>query len=168
MEYMVLQIPDVPGETELEGFADPKGIELMSYSWNVSNPVQASPSNVGRTTGRPNFGELVVTKKLDSTTPILNDDCASARNLGTITLKLARQDEQAGENLVYMKYELKETLVSSVSVGGGGDIPIETVTFNYAAINWIYVSQKTEAGTGETVARGWDLATNKEAEASAA
>ena len=65
MEYMLLQIPGIAGETKLEGFNDPdaeqgQGMEILSYSWNVSNPVQSSPSNVGRTTGRPNFGELVL------------------------------------------------------------------------------------------------------------
>ena len=179
MEYMILQIPGIDGETKLEGFdgnqADNNdgfgaGIEIMSYSWNVNNPVQASPSNVGRTTGRPNFGELVVTKKLDSTSPILADDCASAKNEGKVVLSLVRQDEQAGENLVYMVYELYNTLISSVSVGGSGDVPIETLSLNYSQINWIYSEQSEDMGDeegssgGATAARGWDLGLNKEAE----
>jgi type VI secretion system secreted protein Hcp len=164
MEYMILQIPDVMGECKLEGFQEPRGIEITSYSWNVSNPIQASPSNVGRTTGRPNFGELVVTKALDSTSPIIADDCASARNLGKVVLSLVRQDEQQGENLTYMKYELFNTLVSAVSVGGSGDIPVETISFNYSGINWIYIGQKTEMAGEANAARGWDLATNKEVE----
>ena len=98
MEYMLLQIPGIAGETKLEGFNDPadeqgQGMEILSYSWNVSNPVQASPSNVGRTTGRPNFGELVLTKRLDSTSPILADDCASAKNEQKVVFSLVRQDE---------------------------------------------------------------------------
>jgi type VI secretion system secreted protein Hcp len=168
MEYMILQIPEIAGETKLEGFGDPQGIEIMSYSWNVSNPLQASPSNVGRSTGRPNFGELVVTKALDSTSPVLADDCASARNLGDVTLSLVRQDEAAGENLVYMKYELKNTLISSLSVGGSGEIPVETLSLNYSAINWIYVGQKAEMAGEANAARGWDLATNKETETAGA
>jgi type VI secretion system secreted protein Hcp len=176
MEYMLLQIPGIAGETKLEGFNDPddeqgQGIEILSYSWNVSNPVQASPSNVGRTTGRPNFGELVLTKRLDSTSPILADDCASAKNEQKVVFSLVRQDESAGENLVYMVYELFNTLISSVSVGGSGEIPIETISLNYSQINWIYVEQKEEMGGeaggeggGATAARGWDLGTNKEAE----
>ena len=168
MEYMILQIPEVSGETTLEGFMEPPGIEIMSYSWNVSNPIQSSPSNVGRTTGRPNFGELVVTKALDSTSPVLADDCASARNLGDVVLSLVRQDEAAGENLTYMKYELKNTLISSVSVGGSGEIPVETLSLNYSAINWIYVGQKTEMASEANAARGWDLATNKETETAGA
>jgi type VI secretion system secreted protein Hcp len=178
MEYMILEITGIDGETKLEGFTKETsdsgnvGIEILSYSWNVSNPVQASPSNVGRTTGRPNFGELVLTKRLDSTTPIICDDCASAKNLGDVVFSLVRQDEAAGENLCYMKYELSNTLISSVSVGGSGEIPIETISLNYSAINWIYVEQKEDMGAeaggeggGATAARGWDLALNKEADA---
>ena len=64
-----------------------------------------------------------------------------------------------------MTYTLTNTLVSSVSVGGSGDIPIETVTLNYSAINWEYHSQKTELSQEETMPKGWDLATNAAADA---
>src|SRR5207237_8194271 len=101
-----------------------QGMEMVDYGWNVANPVQASPSNVGRTTGRPNFGELVLTKRLDSTSPILADDCASAKNEAKVVFSLVGQDEAAGESLVDMGYELLHTLISYVSVGGSGEIKI--------------------------------------------
>ena len=81
---------DVKGECTLKDYED--HIEVMSYSHGVSLPVQPGTSNTGRTTGRPNFGELSITKQLDSTTPALNYYCAQAKNLGTIKLKLVRQD----------------------------------------------------------------------------
>src|SRR5882672_7521766 len=124
MEYMLLQIPGIAGETRLEGFNDPddeqgRGMEILSYSWNVSNPIQSSPSNVGRTTGRPNFGELVITKKLDLTSPLFAFSCAAAEPLQTVKLILVRQDQPSGgeeaTNLTYMVYTLANALVSSVS-----------------------------------------------------
>ena len=67
-----------------------------------------------------------------------------------------------------MTYTLANSLVSSVSVGGSGDIPIETVTLNYSAINWEYKSQLTELNQEDTMPKGWDLAKNAAADAAAA
>jgi type VI secretion system secreted protein Hcp len=169
MEYMILDVPATgyvgQGESTLKGFD--KKIEVLSYSWNVSNPIQSSPSNVGRTTGRPNFGELVITKKLDLCSPLFAYSCAAAEPLGTVKLILVRQDLPAGgaeggtgANLTYMVYTLANALVSSVSVGGGGDIPIESITLNYSAIECKYVGQKVEMSQELNMPKGWDLATN--------
>jgi type VI secretion system secreted protein Hcp len=159
MEYMFYEIPDVKGESTVVGHVD--HIEVMSYSWGVSNPIQVSPSNVGRTMGRPNFGELVLTKKLDSTSPALNYMCASAKNLGETKLHLVRQDAEAEENLTYMIYEMTDTMVSSVSIGGsGGDIPMETITISYTKINWLYNPQKADVGEVGVIPKGWNLMTN--------
>jgi type VI secretion system secreted protein Hcp len=172
MEYMILDVQDMEtykGETNVQGYTEK--IEILSYSWNVSNPIQSSPSNTGRTTGRPNFGELVLTKKLDLTSPRFAFSCAAAENIGTVKLYLLRQDDAAGEgenrNLCYMTYVLANTLVSSVSVGGSGEIPVETVTLNYSAINWEYHAQKTEMTDEANLPKGWDLATNAPADAAA-
>lgn len=172
MEYMLLDVSEMEtykGESNIKGHEDK--IEILSYSWTVSNPIQASPSNTGRTTGRPNFGELVITKKLDLTSPLFAFSCAAAENIGTVKLLLLRQDAAASgddqRNLLYMTYILANTLVSSVTVGGSGDIPIETVTFNYSAINWEYHSQKTEISEEANIPKGWDLAMNAPADAAA-
>src|SRR4051812_4154208 len=122
MEYIILDIADMAvykGECNVLGFEDK--IELLSYSWNVSNPIQASPSNTGRSTGRPNFGELVITKKLDLTSPRFAFSCAAAENVGVVKLYLLRQDDAASgdtRNLTYMTYIFANALISSVSVGG--------------------------------------------------
>jgi len=173
MEYMILDVTEkafYKGESNVSGYKDK--IEILSYSWNVSNPIQSSPSNTGRTTGRPNFGELVITKKLDLTSPLFAFSCSCAENIGTVKLFLVRQDESASEaggdkprNLNYMTYVLKNALVSSVSVGGSGEIPIETVTLNYSAINWEYHAQKTETANEANLPKGWDLALNAPADA---
>lgn len=172
MEYMLLEVSEnetYKGESRIDGYTEM--IEILSYSWNVSNPIQSSPSNTGRTTGRPNFGELVLTKKLDMTSPLFAFSCAAAENIGTVNLYLVRQDAQAGSdeqrNLMYMKYTLANSLVSSVSVGGSGDIPIETVTLNYSAINWEYHKQKEEIAQEAVMPKGWDLGTNAPADAAA-
>ena len=165
MEFMVLSIltsdkasVDVKGESTLDGFKD--HIEIMSFTHGVSNPVQAGTSNTGRTTGRPNLGELAITKQLDATSPALNFYCCQAKDIGTVVLKLVRQDEATKQNLKYMEYKLEKTIVSSVSVGGSGDIPFEQVTFNYAKLTWTYNPQAKEVGSKGNIPKWWDQETN--------
>ena len=164
MDYMVLSIltadnatVDVKGECTLKDYED--HIEVMSYSHGVSLPVQPGTSNTGRTTGRPNFGELSITKQLDLTSPALNFYCAQAKDLGTVVLKLIRQDA-TNTQVKYMTYELTSTLISSISVGGSGDIPVETVTFNYNKITWTYTQQSKDTGKGGALPHHWEQSTN--------
>jgi len=40
---------------------------------------------------------------------------------------------------VLLRYILKNVLISSASVsGGGGDMPVETLTLSYNSISWDY------------------------------
>lgn len=160
MEYMLLKIDKVDGESTLKGFE--KFIEVTSYSHEVSNPVQIGASNTGRTTGRPRLGELVITKLMDAASPDLNFYCCQAKDLGSVTLTLVRQDAEAKENLKYMEYKMEKTLLSSVSIGGigGDDVPTETVTFNYTKLTWTYIPQKKEVGSAGNIPKWWDQETN--------
>jgi type VI secretion system secreted protein Hcp len=152
----------IDGESTLKGFE--KFIEVMSYSHGVSNPIQSTTSNTGRTTGRPNFQELSVSKNLDATTPLLNYYCALAKNLGTTRLHLVRQDATAdgkdANAIDYMVYEMTDTMISSVSVGGGGGIPTETFSLNFSKLTWTYKRQKPDTGVPGQVVQFWDQATN--------
>lgn len=166
MDYMFLKIQDavkIDGESTLTGFE--KCIEIMSYSHGVSNPIQFTTSNTGRTTGRPSFQEMSVSKTLDATTPLLNYNCALAKNLGKTSIHLVRQDatsDGANKNAIdYMVYELTDTMISSVSVGGGGGgIPMETLSLNFSKITWTYEAQKPDTGKEGQVVQFWDQANN--------
>ena len=113
MDYMLLEIKDeaeILGESTLTGFED--CIEVMSYSHGVAQQVLGTTSHTGRTTGRPNFQDMTVSKVLDATTPLLNYNCAKATNLGAVKLHLVRQDAE-GEGdyanaFAYMVYEMDQ------------------------------------------------------------
>jgi type VI secretion system secreted protein Hcp len=56
-----------------------------------------------------------------------------------------------------MRYTLKNVIISSISIGGGGgDRPVETLTLNYTKINWTYAPQQGEGAEGR-----WNLSTNR-------
>src|SRR3954451_3416875 len=61
-----LELPGVPGESTVPGFE--KQIELNSFQLGLRNPVQMGTEKVQ---GKPSFSEIVVSKKLDKSSPTL-------------------------------------------------------------------------------------------------
>ena len=47
--------------------------------------------------------------------------------------------------------------------GGGGDKPVETLSLNFAKIEWNYIAQKESGGGAGNVPGTWDIALNKAA-----
>ena len=105
------QGPDQRRDVTLTGFDNM--IEVMSYSHGVAQQVLGTTSHTGRTTGRPNFQDMTISKTLDATTPLLNYNCAKASNLGTVKLHLVRQDASVegdyANAFAYMVYEMDAT-----------------------------------------------------------
>jgi type VI secretion system secreted protein Hcp len=158
MDVLILDLGDaIKGECQLTDFKDK--IELLSYSHGVAQQITGDQSNTKRTSGKPNHQDFTVTKYLDMASCPLIDYCNQAKNIPTATITVGQND--AGKVTKLMVYTLTNALVSSVSVGGGGGgKPQETVTFNYTAICWAYVVQKSDVSEAGNVPAKWSLATN--------
>ena len=154
-----LQINGIPGESTDEKHKD--WIEILSYSHGVSQSGAGSRSTGGAaTSGRCNHQDFSVVKALDKASPALNLFCSKGDHIDKITLELCRA---TGDKQPYMIYKLVDSVISSVSVGGGGGgIPTESVTFNYGAIYWTYMEtdHKTGKKKGE-IKKFWNLVHNK-------
>jgi type VI secretion system secreted protein Hcp len=102
---------------------------------------------------------MTVTKYLDSASPVLNQACCEGKTFPQVDIVIGRNAD--GKVAELMKYTMKNVLISSVAVGGGGgDKPVETVTLNYNAIEWRFTSRKDSIGQNAVVNASWDLTTN--------
>ncbi|MGE3171978.1 MAG: Hcp family type VI secretion system effector [Planctomycetota bacterium] len=154
-----LKIEGIKGESTDSNHKDE--IELLAYSHGVSQPASAVASTAGGgTAGRCNHTDLSVQKMMDTATPVLNQYCCTGKHIPTITLTLRRAD--GDKSIPYMVYKLTDVIISSVSVGGSSDsVPAETVTFNYAKIEWEYTKQARAGGAAGGKTNGsWNLAKN--------
>ena len=160
MDTILLDIPDIKGQSSLKGFAEK--IEILSFSHGVAMQVTGDPSNSERTSGRPNHQDLTLSKYVDVASCPIIAACNAATNLKTVTLTVGRNDTD-GTLLPYLVMTMDNAIVSSVSTSGGGDRPMETVTLNYSKIKWDFTEQKPDVGKKGNNGAVWDLATNQPA-----
>jgi type VI secretion system secreted protein Hcp len=154
MDVIIMDISGIPGESKLAGFE--KKIELLAFAHGMALQINRDRD---RTHDDPQHQEFSVTKRLDSTSPLLNLACCTGKDLGTVKITLARK-EQAGLTVV-MVYELSHVMISTVSVGGSTsevETPIESLALNYKQIRWVFTPA---SGAGNAVQSGWDLENNK-------
>ena len=161
---MYMKIDGIDGESTDKDHT--KWFEITSFSFQASQPAASTRSTSGAATvERVYLSDFTVTKLMDSGTPDITLACCTGRALKTITISCWRADsgEAAPKPVEYIKYELSDAIVTSYSVSGGvGDIPAESISFNYAKITWNYLPQKeTGAGKEGNKASGWDLFKNE-------
>ena len=157
MDIVLMKVSDVPGQTQLDGYKD--HMELYSFSHGVSQTATANVSNTERITGRPNHQDFAVTKDVDKATPSLLQGCNEAKVYPEVLITVARND--AGKMIKLFTYKMEDCVISSISVGGGGGKPTESITFNCARIEWTYFAQKEEGGAGGNAVAKWDVSLNK-------
>jgi type VI secretion system secreted protein Hcp len=159
MDQIILDCGDaIKGESTLDSYKDK--IELLSYSHGIAMQITGDQSNQKRTSGRPNHQDFTCTKYVDLASCVLINNCNSANVIPTVKIIIG-QNEQGKVN-PYLTYELTNAIVASVSIGhGGGDKPVETITFNYTKISWTYKPQKPVGEVSGQNSAKWSLETNK-------
>jgi len=152
-----LKIDGIPGESTDEKHKD--WIEVLSFSHGVSQMAGGDRSTGGAATeGRCMHQDFSITKTLDKASPPLDLFCCNGKHIPKVVVELCRA---TGNKEKYMEYKMEDVIISSVSTGGGGGLPNDSVTFNYGKLTWNYIL--TDHQTGEAkgnVEKYWSLITN--------
>jgi type VI secretion system secreted protein Hcp len=152
-----LKIDGVPGES-----ADDKHkgeIEVLSFSWGVSNPGPAGPGG-GAAAGRASFQDFHFVARTSKASPKLFLACASGQHVPSALFTARRAGKPSIE---FLKIKLREVLVSSFQVGGSepDQEPLDQVSLNFGKVEMEYrpigLSGKLEA----PIVAGWDVKKNK-------
>jgi type VI secretion system secreted protein Hcp len=151
---------NIKGETVDEKYKPLNGIDVLAWSWGVSNSGSAH-TGAGAGAGKANFQDISFTKYVDLASPALMDSCAKGTHIPTA--KLIVRKAGGKEALEYLVFTLSEVLVSSYSTGGSGgeDRLTENVTLNFGKVNCDYACQQSKDGTtGPKGNFGYDIAAN--------
>lgn len=152
-----LNCDPIKGESTDEKHKD--WIEVFSFSHSLSQPMSGAGGTGGRGAARADFGSFAISKSVDNATVDLNMYCAKGTHIAKVELEVCQETD---EKVCYLKYELENAMIQSVSINGGGsDRPTETVSFVYDKISWSYTPVNNDGTAGTTVGpKKWNLETN--------
>lgn len=129
-------------------------IEILSYSWGMSNPT--SIGSGGLSSGKVSMKEFIFTMKGGKASPQLFLHCAQGTHIkeGIITVRTSGH--------TFVTWELKDVVITSFKtrVDPGSGTPTEEVRMKFVQIVVTHFVQNSD-GTTSVVKAGWDLAKNK-------
>jgi type VI secretion system secreted protein Hcp len=151
-----IKIGDIEGESADKKHG--KEIDVLAWSWGMS---QSGTTHVGGGggAGKVSVNDLSFTKYVDASTHALMKACCDGTHYDSAKLTVRKAGKDA---LEYIKLEMKECIVTSISTGGSGgeDRLTENVTLNFAEFKVEYTPQKPD-GTGDSAKEfAWNIAEN--------
>ena len=152
------KLGDIKGESIDDKHKDE--IEVLSYSWGVSN-AGSMGFGTGGGEGKATFQDLSFTHKVDKASPVLMQACATGVHLkeATITHRKAGKGQ-----LEFLVIKMNDVIVTGVQNGGSGaDGSSENVSIAFAKVNVEYKPQKADGSLDAGIHFKYDLKAQKEA-----
>ena len=133
-------------------------LEILSFSWGATNSGTFS-EGPGGGAGKAAFQDFHITSHIDKSYPKLKLAVSSGQHIAKATFTARRAGTQQQE---YLKIEFSELLVSSIQLGGGGEIvPTMQISLNFAKFEVEHKEQKADGTLAGSVKAGWHLPLNK-------
>lgn len=143
-----MKLKDIKGESTDEKHKDE--IEVLSWSWGQNN-AHSVARGAGAGVGKVMIQDLTFSHHVDKASVVLSKFCIEGKHIaeGLLTMRKA-----GGKPLEYLKLKLTDVLITSVqtSGSGGGELPMEVVSLNFAKMEYDYTPQKAD-GSGDTAVK---------------
>jgi type VI secretion system secreted protein Hcp len=151
------KIGDIKGESVDAKHKDE--IEVLSFSWGVSNSGSAGAPGGGGGAGKATFQDLSIVHGIDKATPELLKACATGLHIkdATITHRKAGKGQQE-----YLIIKLNDVTITAVSHAGAEDQPYaESVSLKFAKVDLEYKPQRPDGSLDPGLHFKFDLKANK-------
>jgi type VI secretion system secreted protein Hcp len=150
----LLEIDGIKGESSDKKHKDT--IEIESFSWGATNSGVRS-SGGGGGAGKVSISEIVVTKLVDRSSPLLFKRAVTGEHIKKATLFVRKA---GGSQQEYMKLTLSDVLVSSYKTApseGSDSVPQDRVSLNFSKIEYSYSPQKADGSLAAPLVSTYDL-----------
>ena len=152
-----VKIGDIKGESLDDKHKDE--IEVLSWSWGVSNSSTIQRGGGGGATGKASFHDLSFTHNVDKASPGLLRGCATGQHLkeATITHRKAGKGQQE-----YLIVKMNDVIITSVRNGDTDAGPhVESVSLTFAKVDLEYRPVKQDGSLDAGVHFKYDIKANK-------
>jgi type VI secretion system secreted protein Hcp len=153
---MFLKLEGIKGEAADDKHKDE--IDVLAWSWGAS---QSGTTHVGGGSGagKANFQDVSVTKYVDKSSHALLKAVAVGQHIPSALLTIRKAGEKP---LEYIKFTMKNCLISSVSTGGSGgeDRLTENIAINFGNFQYEYTPQKADGSGDSVLPFAFDIALN--------
>ena len=156
---MFLELDKIKGETQDSIYKAKGGIDVLAWSWGMSQSGTTHQGGGGGA-GKANFQDVSITKYVDKSSPTVMQYLTKGTHIvkGTLTVR------KAGDKpLEYIKVEMEDIMVTSVSTGGSGgeDRLTENLSLNFSKFKVIYTEQTKDGSKGSAPEFAHDIAANE-------
>ncbi len=130
--------------------------ELESFSQAIHKP-GGSATGATRRRGDVIMKDLTYSKELDKSSPKIAEAIAKGKVFLKVEIHLTR--DAGGERVTYYRYELKNVLVTSYSVGGSSSdsVPVEQISLNFEEIKVTYTEVGADGAKKGNVEYSWKI-----------
>lgn len=155
--FLFFEGSTIKGETADNAMKSKHAIDIQSFSWGLSNSGTAHVGG-GAGAGKSNFQSVSVTKGLDKASAPLKTCLLTGEHIGRAQIVFRKAAGKAP--LEYLVYKMEDVMVTSYSIGGGGDSPTESITLDFAKVAVEYKIQD-EKGAGKAAGEfTWNIKEN--------
>ena len=157
---MFLKLGTITGESTHK--SHPGEIDVLAWSWGMSNSGTTHISG-GAGAGKANVQDVAITKYTDRSSPEIMLAALKGTHFKDATLSISKIYSKGSYD--YLKLEMKDILVTSISNGGSGgeDRLTENVTLNFASFRFTYIPLKSDGLTPDTgIPASWNILENTE------
>ncbi len=150
--FLKIEGPDVKGESRVEGHED--SIEILSFSWGVSNPGAIGTIGGGSGGGKVSVSDFKITKRTDKASPQLFRSAVVAEHWvgdedhAPIRLVMVYSPEDSDESVEVFSIELDNSIISELrgevvpaARGDDGDRPTESLSLSFGKIKMNFSDQ---------------------------
>lgn len=126
-------------------------IEILSWNHGFTQPTSPVRSHAGSgTVEDATHQNFSFSKYVDSATDDLLKACWTGQQIPSATVTCYRSaGDGTNAQVEYLKVVMTHVVVSNFSISGGpGDVPVENVSLDYGIVQYTYLPQKREDGTG--------------------